>query len=230
MFTVHAQVDGRMTAAAIDHVAGIFRWRHSAEDRIRAGDLQASAARAELLETAKSGDDYLRSLDVALDFLVGPAQHLPRLAELSAKTNQFNLALGRINEAEIARRIRERPANVVAIRLVDRLSDSGIVGLIVGARVGDVLRVDEVCISCRALGRRLEDSMVAKALAIMGGDVAPRHVRFALCKGPRNGPAREWLSRFANCTLDDDSHDVEMPFAHLQASVVSPAIRVNVIE
>lgn len=230
MFTVHAQVDAVMTATAIDHVAGIFRWRRSAEDRIRADDLRASAIRVELLETAKSNEDYLRSLDVALDFLVGPSQHVSRLGELAVKTNQFNLALARTNEAEIGRRIRERPANVVAIRLADRLSDSGIVGLIVGARVDDVLRVDELCVSCRALGRRLEDSMVTKALMLMAGNAAPRHVRFALRKGPRNAPAREWLARYANRVLEDDSHDIEVPFARVKASDVSPAIRVNVIE
>lgn len=229
-FTVHAQSDALATANAIDYVAGIFRWRRSAEDRIRTDDLRASTIRGELLETAKAHDDYLRSLDIALDFLVGPTQHVSRLAELAAKTNQFNLALARINEAEIARRIHERPANVVAIRLADRLSDSGIVGLVVGSRIDDMLRVDELCVSCRALGRRLEDSMVTKALTIMAGHVAPTHVRFALRKGPRNAPAREWLSRYANCSLEDDSHRVEIPFERIAATAVSPAIRVNVIQ
>ncbi|HJU23307.1 MAG TPA: HAD-IIIC family phosphatase [Casimicrobiaceae bacterium] len=230
VFTVHAQGDARMTATAIDHVAGMFRWRQSHEDRIRAHDLRASTVRAELLQTAKSNDDYLRSLDVVLDFLVGDMQHVSRLAQLSAKTNQFNLALRRINEAEIVRRIRERPADVIAIRLADRLSDSGIIGLVAGAREDDVLRVDELCISCRALGRRLEDSMVTKALAIMAGHAAPRQVRFALRKGTRNAPAREWLARYADCVLDENSSAVEIPFARVATSEISPAIRLNVIQ
>jgi FkbH-like protein len=230
VFTVHAQSDARMTATAIDHVAGMFRWRQSHEDRIRADDLHASTARAELLQSAKSNDDYLRSLDVVLDFFVGSMQHASRLAELSAKTNQFNMALGRINEAQIVRRIRERPANVIAIRLADRLSDSGIIGLVVGAREDDVLRVDEVCISCRALGRRLEDSMVTKALSIMAGHVEPTQVRFALRKGARNAPAREWLARYADCVLDEDSSVVEIPFSRVATSEISRAIRVNVVQ
>ena len=230
VFTVHAQRDAGRTATAIDHVAGIFRWRHSDEDRLRADDLRASTIRGELLEAAKSHDDYLRSLDIEFDILVGPTQHVSRLAELSAKTNQFNLALRRIDEAEIIRRIRGRPENVVAIRLADRLSDSGIIGLIVGSRTEDVLLVDEVCVSCRALGRRLEDSMVTGALMIMAGHMAPRQVWFALRKGPRNAPAREWLSRYANCSLDDDSQRVEIPFERIAATPVSPAIRVNVVQ
>lgn len=228
--TVHARSDATDTVAALEHVSGLFRWRNSAEDRVRTEDLRASDERYTVLESSASPDDYLRSLQVRLDFLVGPRRYLARLAELCAKTNQFNLALGRMNEAEIARKVDDRPSNVVAIRLADRLSDSGTIGVLVGHRSEDALHVEELCISCRALGRRLEDSMLTKALLVMAGEAVPQRVVFALRKGPRNGPAREWLAQYAGVTLDDGAATLEMAFDAIMGKAISPVIRTEVAQ
>ena len=229
-FTVHAGDDPAQTAAALDHVAGLFRWRRSAEDRVRAKDLRASQQRETLLDAAASDDDYLQSLQVRLDFLVGPRCELARLAELSTKTNQFNLSLRRMNEAQIAQRLDDRASNVVAIRLADRLSDSGIVGVLVGSRSDSALRVDELCVSCRALGRRLEDAMLTKALLVMAGDPAPDKVVFALSKGPRNEPARRWLASYAGTALDEEAAALEMSFGAIAARTLPAAIRIEVLQ
>ena len=227
--TVHAKPDGEQTCAALEHVAGLFRWHASQEDRLRAGDLRASQMRSDLQEASGSADDYLRSLDVRLDFLIGRSAHVLRMAELSAKTNQFNLSLGRMNEAEIARRLDASPSNVIAIRLADRIADSGIVGLLVCSRQGDTLAIDELCISCRALGRRLEDSMITTALLLLAGERAPRKVVFSTRTGLRNEPARRWLALYADLPLPAAVDNVEVAFERIQAKVVSPAVRVQVV-
>jgi FkbH-like protein len=231
VITVHAGSDATQTASALEHVAGVFRWRMSAEDRLRGDDLRASEVRAQIEQAAASPEDYLRSLDVQLDLLIGPRQQLARLAELSAKTNQFNLSLRRMNEAEIARRVIDAPSNVVAIRLTDRLSDSGIVGMVIGSRVGKALHIDELCVSCRALGRRLEDSMLTQAVLVMAGQPAPETVIFAVRKGPRNAPARDWLARYAGALVDDETDAVAVPFDTVSAHTPSSsAIRIEVVQ
>jgi len=150
------------------------------------------------------------------------------MAELSAKTNQFNLSLRRMNAAELALRLDDRDSRVVTIGLADRLSDSGIVALMVGAKNGDELRVDELCVSCRALGRRIEDTMLTKAVLLMAGESTPHRVVFALRKGPRNAPAREWLERYADVRVDDDASEVSVPFDRIAQREVSAAIRITV--
>jgi FkbH-like protein len=227
--TVHAGSDGTQTVSALEHVAGVFRWRTTDEDRLRADDLRASEVREEIAQAAFSPDDYLRSLQVQLDVLVGPRQHLARLAELSAKTNQFNLSLSRMNEAQIARRLSDAPSNVVAIRLTDRLSDSGIVGLVVGSRIGKALHIDELCVSCRALGRRIEDTMLTQAVLAMAGEPAPETVVFAVRKGPRNAPARDWLARYGGARVNDDTDAVEFPFKIVVAHPLSSSIRMEIV-
>jgi FkbH-like protein len=176
-----------------------------------------------------STDEYLRSLQVRLAYFVGAREHVSRIAELASKTNQFNLSLRRMNEADIVRRLAERPANVVAIGLEDCLSDSGIIGAVVGSRQGSTLRVEELCISCRALGRRLEDSMLTRALLLLAGDDPPRRVIFDVRKGPRNEPARQWLAQYANANLAEDADRVDISFETILAKPVSSAIQTEVI-
>ena len=229
VFTVHARDDAAGTAAALEHVSGLFRWNPSPEDAIRAGDLRASELRHAIEAKALSADEYLATLRVQLTVLVGPRTHVARLADLSAKTNQFNLSLSRMSEADIAHRLERDPANVVAIRLEDRLSDSGIIGLLVGSRDGATLRVDELCVSCRALGRRLESTMLTAALLAMASERAPDKVLFTPRKGPRNAPARRWLEQYAKVTLKDDTSIVDVPFDVVARKRLSPAIRTEVV-
>lgn len=226
--TVHARPEGFETDAALAHVAGMFRWRRSAEDRLRADDLRASESRNALARGTVSPEEYLRSLRVRLGFFVGAREHLARMAALVLKTNQFNLSLRRMTEAEISRRLEERSSNVVAIRLADRLSDSGIVAVLVGSNEGDTLRVEEICVSCRALGRRLEDSMLTQALLLLAGEPPPHRIVFDVRKGPRNEPARQWLAGYANEALADDIDRVEMHFDGIVTKPISSAISTEV--
>ena len=127
VITVHARPDGRETVEALRHVAGVYRPRTLREDALRADDLNASGRRDALLRVSATPEEYLRSLRVHLEFHVGSHLQVPRMAELSRKTNQFNLGLSRITEADIEAKMHSCPASVVAVGLRDRLADSGIV-------------------------------------------------------------------------------------------------------
>ena len=226
--TVHARDDARETLAAVENVAGVFRFARQREDALRANDLRVAGERRAVEQSTVSPDEYLRSLNVRLEYAIDCRTHLARMAELSAKTNQFNLALRRMNAAELALRLDDRDSRVVTVGLADRLSDSGIVALMVGAKNGDELRVDELCVSCRALGRRIEDTMLTKAVLLMAGDSTPQRVVFALRKGPRNAPARDWLARYADVRVDDQATEVSVPFDRIAQREVSAAIRITV--
>ena len=119
-----------------------------------------------------------------------------RLAELSQKTNQFNTGLQRFSEVEVARRLEEPGQFAISIAMRDRFCDSGIIGAIFARAEGDRLVIDEVAISCRALGRSIESPMIAMALAPMIELYGLREVAFRFREGPRNLPARLWLANF----------------------------------
>jgi FkbH-like protein len=226
--TVHARPDGLETVVALTHVAGMFRWHVSKEDRLRADDLRASAQRDVLHETAASPDDYLRSLQVRLEYHIGIGTHLRRVAELVKKTNQFNLSLRRMNEAEIAGRIEGHAANVIAIHLADRLSDSGIVGVVAGSWEEGNLRIEEVAVSCRALGRRIEDGMLTKAFLLMAEGRIPERIAFDVRAGPRNEPARQWLAGYTGQEVAPDAQSISMPFAAVEAKGLPDVVEMTV--
>lgn len=188
--SVLAHPDASLTGRVLAHLPGLWRWRVSAEDSKRVADSQANAQRAKL--AAADPEAYFKSLGVRLRFAVNNVSLLPRMAEMSSKTNQFNLALARLTEADYAARIADPTCAVVSIALEDRFSDSGVIGLLAARRASDVLFVEELLISCRAMGRRLEDTIVLGALQSLPL-AGLAEVRFAVTEGPRNKPARQWL-------------------------------------
>jgi FkbH-like protein len=170
--------------------------------------LEASRQR-DLLRASTTASDYVREMQIELTYALNPTKSRGRLAELSQKTNQFNTGLQRFSEVEIARRL-EAPAHfTISIAMRDKFCDSGIIGAIFGRSQGDRLVIDEVSVSCRALGRNVESPMIALALAPIMDQYGLREVVFCFREGPRNSPARMWLSSFTGC------HDIvtETPVA-----------------
>jgi FkbH-like protein len=195
---LHAAPDGLTTRMALEFYPGLWRWDANAEDLIRSSDLAANDERAELASHSSSPEEYLKSLNVVLKLSLNDENQLQRLVELSQKTNQFNLNLSRYSEVDFARLFKDDEVSVVALSLSDRLSESGIIGLIVARQdpFREKAQVEELAISCRALGRGLEDMMIAAAMnLVLDGDVGKKIV-FSHKTGPRNGPSREWLEKW----------------------------------
>jgi len=226
--TVHARPDARETLTALEHVAGVFRWTRSAADAVRADDLRAADEREALRSAVVSDEEYLRSLEARLTFYVGADAHIARMAELARKTNQWNLALRRTSEAEIAQRVAEHPANGVAFSLSDKLSDSGVIGALVGEVANGTLHVREAAVSCRALGRSIEDVMMTQALRLMAEGRDIQRVRFDVVQGPRNAPARNWLARYARAEIDEATSYVDVAMADIACRPLPDAIAIAV--
>jgi FkbH-like protein len=174
------------------------------DDALRVADLAASTVREEAARAAASPEEYLRSLEVVLTFTVNRPEQRVRMAELSNKTNQFNTGFLRLSEADVAKRLADPACRTVCVGLRDRLSDSGIVGIFFFRREGTTLVADELVISCRALGRSIEHAMVTEAVRLVRRELPATHVRFRFQEGPRNAPAREFLTEYAGRPLEAD--------------------------
>ena len=208
--------DAAQALRALSLYPGLAALAGSREDRLRAADLASQDARSRLAAEMDPAA-YLRSLGIKLRFALSPRDQEVRIHELSNKTNQFNLGLLRLSEAEVAARLADPGAFVVTVALADRLSDSGVVGLMAGRlQAGAPPLVEEVAISCRALGRGIEDAIVLEAVRAGAGAVPgspPESVRFRCKVGPRNQPARDWLERLAGGPVAEG--EVEVPWHRL---------------
>jgi FkbH-like protein len=129
----------------------------SAEDRARAQLYRENAKRAELRDSAADITQYLRSLDMVCESGHADAFHLPRMAQLINKSNQFHLTGSRYSEAELKRLARLADHNVRYFKLRDRIGDNGLISVIVLSVRGPELHVDTWVMSCRVLGRTVEE-------------------------------------------------------------------------
>jgi len=195
MHTVMAHTDASLTLQVVQFYPGLWRWKVEADDAKRIQDLGANAERDALAKKFTAPDEYFRSLQIALLYRYNAQEQLSRLADLCNKTNQFNLALRRFNQAELAERMSSEDTCVTSVQLTDRFADSGVIAVVVAERNRERLVVEELCISCRALGRQLESTIILLALRDMPIFTGCREVAFRVQHGPRNTPALNWLGR-----------------------------------
>jgi len=179
----------------IRHYPALNGYRLNSATQLRMSDLDASRQR-DLLRASINGTGYLHEMRIELTYALNPMGSRGRLAELSQKTNQFNTGLRRFSELQVARRLEAPHHCTISVSMRDRFCESGIIGAIFAELDGNRLVIDEVCISCRALGRNVESPMIALALAPVIDRYGLRDVTFRFREGPRNLPARMWLTSF----------------------------------
>jgi FkbH-like protein len=177
------------------HYPALNGYRTNSATSLRISDLEASRQR-DLLRVSASGMDYLLEMQIELTYALNSMNSCARLAELSQKTNQFNTGLQRFSEVEVARRLKAPGCCTISVSMRDRFCDSGIVGAIFAHIDGDRLVIEEVSVSCRALGRNVESPMIALALSQVIDRYGLRELAFLFRNGPRNLPAHMWLTSF----------------------------------
>jgi len=83
---------------------------------------------------------------------------LQRIVQLTNKTNQFNLTTRRYTEAAILEIMNTPGALTLQLRLTDQFGDNGIIGLVIGKPEQGALYLDTWLMSCRVLGRQVEEA------------------------------------------------------------------------
>jgi len=167
----------------------LHQWQELREDTLRSADLVANRERHRLRNEIPDSTDYLEALEMELVFHVNPKHLHNRLHELSIKTNQFNTAMLRLSEHKITSRLNDPECFTIAVGLKDRLSESGIIGALFAHTENGAVVVDEICISCRALGRELETVILVESLQKIMHLSSTETATIKLTRGPKNAPA-----------------------------------------
>jgi FkbH-like protein len=132
----------------------------SKEDQLRAGFYKANVLRAAQLERIGDHDDYLRSLAMTLSITAFDNAGRKRIAQLIAKSNQFNLTTRRYSEADIAAMQGKPDIFTLQARLEDIFGDNGMISVVICREAGPRWEVDSWIMSCRVLGRRVEETIL----------------------------------------------------------------------
>lgn len=141
--------------------AGYFEAAQFTEtDRERAQQYTENARRVVLERSSRNLDEFLQSLEMRAQIAPFDAAGRPRIAQLVARSNQYNLTTRRLTEVEIAEMEGDPSLVTMQVRLADAFGDNGMVSVLVARPAGPALDIDTWLMSCRVLGRRLEQAML----------------------------------------------------------------------
>ncbi len=126
-------------------------------DRQRAGQYVVERERRDLRAAFTSIEDYLQSLEMSAEIRPVDEADLPRVVQLLAKTNQFNLTTRRHSQAEVERMLSDPRSVSRTFRVRDRFGDYGLVAVLLGVpEDADTIRINTWLMSCRVIGRTVE--------------------------------------------------------------------------
>ena len=208
--------------AAIVRDCPVFeRLTLSAEDQQRTAMYAEQRQRTGAEQSFQSKEDFFRFLEQEAELNPVSDLTLARVAQLTQKTNQFNLTTRRYSEAQIAEMAKKPGWNILSIRVRDRFGDHGLVGVAIVLDQGDQCEIDTFLLSCRIIGRTVETALLAYIAkgAVKRG--CKRLVGWFL-PTKKNAPARDFYSQhrfeFVEQThdgtlwsLDLTQHEVAFP-------------------
>jgi len=207
------------------------------EDRQRAAMYAANAQRAGAMTKIGNMEEYLRSLEMVCSMRPFDALGRTRTAQLINKSNQFNLTTRRYTEAQVSAMEGDPAKFTLQVRLVDRFGDNGMISVIIFDRGADEWHCDTWLMSCRVLGRRVEEAalaQVAKAAVDAGakrliGDYLPtaknalvkdhfEKLGFAFVRTLDDGGTR-WALDLAGYTPPELPMDIHVEFEPVETAV-----------
>jgi FkbH-like protein len=200
----------------------------TAEDRKRAQLYQSESQRKSERSSFADLDAYLRSLETVATIRRATAAELARVAQLTQKTNQFNLTTRRCAEAELRALAADPDSAVYSLSVRDRFGALGLVGVLIARREGDEGRIDNFLMSCRALGRRLELAMAEQCLAELSRQWPVRRWRAEYIATAKNAQTADfWLQLGFVESRRDDTHRLYLREADAGTGGLAPHIAIE---
>ena len=118
------------------------------------------------------------------------------MAQLTQRTNQFNATTIRRSEAEVSNLLSEGQLKAAIVHVSDKYGDYGLVGVLLYGITASAVQVDSFILSCRALGRGVEQSM-ARFLAEEALSHNLQDIVIAFSETERNKPVYAFLESVA---------------------------------
>lgn len=190
-----AMQDASKTRYILENYPGMLKLKNSAEDAIRSEDVQANAVRSQMQSTL-SAEDYIKSLEMSLTFHIDNPKQIERISELSNKTNQFIFNYKRYSPTDIEYLMRCADSSVITVQLTDKLSESGLIAVCTGNKIDDYLEIQECFVSCRALGRGIDEVIVLGMISYMQEALKVSNIKVQFQKGERNLPAEKFVAKY----------------------------------
>ena len=111
-------------------------------------------------------DEYLKELKIKISFNKVNNKNIERSVQMLNKTNQFNFTTKRYTMLTFKKYISNSKIISLVVSVKDKLGDYGIIGLLTASKNKNILSIDNFLLSCRILGRKIEDRMIDEIITI----------------------------------------------------------------
>ena len=175
----------------------------SKEDAQRNAMYKANIERARQSAAFSDYGEYLKSLEMEAAIDSFPSAYIDRIAQLTNKSNQFNLTTKRYTRAEIEE-VKNNDCYIdLCGRLRDKFGDNGVVSVVIGKKTGDILDIELWIMSCRVLKRDMEyammDTLVKRAL-----EEGIKVIRGCYYPTAKNGMVKDFYSLMGFTPVSED--------------------------
>ena len=141
--------------------SGFFEVTNFSEDDLKRNEMYlANEQRNRMQKNFVDYGDYLRSLEMKARIGAFDPAYFSRIAQLTNKSNQFNLTTHRYSQSEIEQIAADPQYLTLCGRLEDKFGDNGVVSIVIGRKEKDVLHIELWLMSCRVLKRGMEYAMM----------------------------------------------------------------------
>lgn len=148
----------------------------TAQDADRTEAYQTEYLRRSEREKFVSPDDFLASLEMRGTVCSFTPYQYPRVAQLTQRSNQFNLRTVRYSESQIAALAQSAAHRTFSVELSDKFGDYGLISVVILERQDDTYFVETWLMSCRVLGRGVERLVLNKLVEAACSDGVSRIV------------------------------------------------------
>lgn len=176
------------------------------EDLKKTQMYQSESKRRHEMNGSLNLDDYIAGLEMTVDIHRMRSNELERVTQLCGKTNQFNMTTKRYTQAEIEQ-ISANPDNEIYVAYSsDKYGESGLISVIILVGEAEDVRVDTFLMSCRVMGRRLED-VIMNEIAVHCSD--KRKIIGEFIPTAKNAPVKKLYDRLGfELISDNDGHKI----------------------
>jgi FkbH-like protein len=181
------------------------------EDSKRTSMYKDNLKREKLRESTKSFEKFLKSLNLIIETRTALEDDLPRISQLTERTNQFNFTTIKRSEKDIRQLLDSGKYECFTVKVSDRFGEYGLVGVMLILLEEEMISVDTFLLSCRVLGRGVEHRMLAKL-----GEIAVernlKSVRVVFRQTPKNEPAKRFLEQVGKDWMKKTESGLEFEF------------------
>jgi FkbH-like protein len=182
------------------------------EDLVKTQQYKENTERAQYKSQFTDMNAYLRSLEIKLTIEKLNEFNKARFAQMTQKTNQFNLTTQRYTETEI-QSFADNGGLVYGLRVRDKFGDNGLTGLIIILIEKQTANIDTLLLSCRILGKEIEYTFV-KFILMKLKETGIQRVRSSYIKTAKNEQVEKFYDKlgFTVKRSSPDSTDYELIF------------------